>query len=68
MPDDQIDALPFLKFEEGSPELTYMRERRQALGGFLPQRRRTAAALEVPALSAFETLLKACLLYTSRCV
>jgi len=59
VPDDQIDALPYLKFEEGSPELTYMRERRQALGGFLPQRRRTAAALEVPALSAFETLLKA---------
>ncbi|MBL0168443.1 MAG: pyruvate dehydrogenase (acetyl-transferring), homodimeric type [Propionivibrio sp.] len=59
VPDDQIDALPFLKFEEGSPELIYMRERRLALGGALPQRRRTAAALEVPALSAFETLLKA---------
>ena len=29
---DQIDALPYLKFEEGSPELTYMRERRMALG------------------------------------
>jgi pyruvate dehydrogenase E1 component len=59
VPDDQIDSLPYLKFDEGSPELTYMRERREALGGFLPQRRRTAAALEVPALSAFETLLKA---------
>ncbi|MBK9027233.1 MAG: pyruvate dehydrogenase (acetyl-transferring), homodimeric type [Propionivibrio sp.] len=58
VPDDQIDALPFLKFEEGSPELIYMRERREALGGYLPQRRRTAAALETPALSAFETLLK----------
>ena len=56
--DSQLDALPFLKFEEGSPELIYMRERREALGGFLPQRRRTAAALETPALSAFETLLK----------
>ena len=53
VPDDQIDALPFLKFEEGSPELIYMRERREALGGYLPQRRRTAAALETPALSAF---------------
>ena len=59
VPDDQLDALPFLKFEEGSPEMTYMRERRMALGGYLPQRRRTAAPLEVPALSAFESLLKA---------
>ena len=59
VPDDQIDALPFLKFEEGSPEMTYMRERRMALGGYLPQRRRSAKPLEVPALSAFESLLKA---------
>ncbi|MBK7356249.1 pyruvate dehydrogenase (acetyl-transferring), homodimeric type [Propionivibrio sp.] len=58
VPDDQIDALPYLKFEEGSPELIYMRERREALGGFLPQRRRTAAPLEIPELSAFESLLK----------
>ncbi len=59
VPDDQIEALPYLKFEEGSPELTYMRERRMALGGYLPQRRRSAAPLEVPALSAFDSLLKA---------
>jgi pyruvate dehydrogenase E1 component len=59
VPDDQLDALPFLKFEEGSPEMTYMRERRMALGGYLPQRRRSAAPLEVPALSAFEPLLTA---------
>jgi pyruvate dehydrogenase E1 component len=59
VPDDQLDALPFLKFEEGSPEMVYMRERRMALGGYLPQRRRTATPLEVPALSAFESLLTA---------
>ena len=59
VPDDQLDELPYLKFEEGSPELAYMRERRQNLGGYLPQRRRSAAALEVPALSAFDSLLVA---------
>jgi pyruvate dehydrogenase E1 component len=59
VPDDQLDALPFLKFEEGSPEMTYLRERRMALGGYLPQRRRSAAPLEIPALSAFEPLLAA---------
>ncbi|HRF74706.1 MAG TPA: pyruvate dehydrogenase (acetyl-transferring), homodimeric type, partial [Accumulibacter sp.] len=57
--DDQLKALPYLKFEEGSPELTYMRQRRMDLGGYLPKRRRTAPALEIPDLSAFEALLKA---------
>jgi pyruvate dehydrogenase E1 component len=59
VPDDQLDKLPYLKFEEGSPELAYMRERRQNLGGYLPQRRRSAAALETPDLSAFDSLLVA---------
>ena len=40
-------------------EFIYMHERRQALGGFLHHRRRKADALQVPPLSAFETLLKA---------
>ena len=57
--DDQIESLPYLKFDEGSEELAYMRERRAALGGPLPQRRATAASLEIPPLSAFEPLLKA---------
>jgi len=59
IPDDQLEALPYIKFEEGSDELNYMRERRAALGGNLPQRRRTAAPLEIPSLSAFDPLLKA---------
>jgi len=58
VPDDQLEALPFLKFEEGSPELAYLRERRAALGGLLTRRLGKAAPLEVPALSAFESLLK----------
>ena len=35
-----------------------MSERREALGGFLPQRQKFAAPLEVPPLSVFEPLLK----------
>ena len=57
--DDQLESMPFIKFEEGSPELNYMRARRQDLGGYLPSRRRAAAKLEVPALSAFDAQLKA---------
>ena len=57
--DEQVEKLEFLKFPEDSKELDYMRARRMELGGYLPTRRRTAEALPVPALSAFEPLLKA---------
>jgi pyruvate dehydrogenase E1 component len=59
VPDDKLEEVPYVTFKEGSPELNYMRERRMALGGYLPARRRKAAPLEVPPLSAFEALLKA---------
>ena len=38
--------------------MKYLRERRQLLGGSLPQRRTTAPALTVPPLEAFESLLQ----------
>ncbi|ENO94982.1 pyruvate dehydrogenase subunit E1 [Thauera phenylacetica B4P] len=59
VPDDKLEELPYLKFEEGSPEYKYMMQRRMDLGGFLPQRRTQAAPLAVPALDAFAALLKA---------
>jgi pyruvate dehydrogenase E1 component len=57
--DDKLEELPFVKFEEGSPELNYMRERRMELGGYLPQRRAKAESLEVPKLEVFNPLLEA---------
>jgi len=59
IPDDKIEEVPYLKLEEGSPELNYMRGHRMALGGYLPARRRKAKPLEIPPLSAFDSLLKA---------
>jgi pyruvate dehydrogenase E1 component len=56
--DDEIPAMPFLKLAEDSPEMKYLRSRREALGGYLPQRRRKSSALEIPPLSTFERLLK----------
>ena len=53
IPDDQLLQYPYLRPEDGSPEAAYLKERRQALGGFVPSRRRTSEALEVPELSAF---------------
>jgi pyruvate dehydrogenase E1 component len=57
--DEELENLPYLKFAEDSPELKYMREHREALGGYLPQRRRKVEPLPVPALTAFDALLKA---------
>ena len=57
--DADLEKLPYLTFPEGSKELEYMRERRMALGGYLPSRRATAEPLPVPPLSAFDALLKA---------
>ncbi len=57
--DDTIDDIPYLTFDKDSPEAIYMHQRRQALGGFIHHRRRKADALQIPPLSAFDTLLKA---------
>ena len=59
IPDDKIDEVPYLTFAEDSPEFAYMQERRKALGGTFQCRKTSADALEVPPLSAFESLLKA---------
>ena len=62
VPDEALKdgAIPFLHPGKDSPEIEYMMERRKALGGFLPQRRRKAStSLEVPKLEAFERLTKA---------
>ncbi|MCB1795073.1 MAG: pyruvate dehydrogenase (acetyl-transferring), homodimeric type [Candidatus Competibacteraceae bacterium] len=57
--DEQLAEIPFVQFPEGSSELSYLRERRQALGGYLPSRRAKSAALEIPPLTTFDRLLKA---------
>jgi pyruvate dehydrogenase E1 component len=53
IPDERLLSYPYLRPEDGSPEAVYLKERRQALGGHVPARRRTSEALEVPELSAF---------------
>jgi pyruvate dehydrogenase E1 component len=57
--DDQIGAAPFYKPPPDSPELKYMHERREALGGFLPARKDQSEPLAVPDLDAFKPLLDA---------
>jgi pyruvate dehydrogenase E1 component len=56
--DQQVSEMPYLTFPEGSPVKKYMHERRAALGGYLPARRRKSQSLEIPPLATFERLLK----------
>jgi len=56
--DADLESVPYLKFAEGSKEQAYMKERRQALGGDRPRRRRRAEPLEAPPLQAFAKVLE----------
>ncbi len=57
--DDKLADIPFFKPAENSPEMKYLQERRRALGGYLPQRRKVAdEKLAVPALEAFNAVLE----------
>ena len=56
IPDESLADAPFYKPDEDSPEIRYMRERREALGGYLPVRLADVPKVEVPPLSAFENL------------
>jgi pyruvate dehydrogenase E1 component len=59
VPDEQLHDIPFFKPADDAPEIKYLHERRQALGGYLPQRRMKAdEALPVPDLSAFHAVLE----------
>ena len=56
--DEQLSQLPFYRPAEHTPEMKYLHERRQALGGYLPKRRAKADELfKVPALEAFKAVL-----------
>ncbi len=54
--DEQVENLEYVKPEKNSPEIQYLQDRRKALGGYLPQRKKFAAPLEVPPLSDFKAL------------
>ena len=55
---EELADLPYYHPGEDSEEIKYMQARREALGGYLPQRRVQSNPLEVPPLEAFQSLLK----------
>ena len=57
--DEEVADLPYYKFAEDSVELKYMKERRAALHGFVPQRlEKFTTKLEIPSLGAFDAITK----------
>ncbi len=56
--DDQLADLPFIRPPEGSPEESFLKERRKAQGGPVPYRQLVHGSLPAPPLQAFKALLK----------
>ncbi|MDA0334598.1 MAG: pyruvate dehydrogenase (acetyl-transferring), homodimeric type [bacterium] len=52
--DAEVDGLPFYRPPEDSPEIRYLLERRQALGGFVPRRRVTGPPAQTPKADLFD--------------
>jgi len=55
--DAEIAGVPFYRPDADSPEMKYLHDRRRALGGYMPARRRQAPPLPSPAVEAFKAML-----------
>jgi len=59
IPDSELAKIPFYKPADDTPEMKYLHERRQALGGYLPKRRvRAEESFTVPPLETFKAVLE----------
>jgi pyruvate dehydrogenase E1 component len=54
--DDEVAGAPFFRPPDSSPEIQYLHQRRQELGGYVPSRVVRAEPLEIPSEAAFEDL------------
>jgi pyruvate dehydrogenase E1 component len=51
--DDEVAKAPFYRPAEDSPEMRYLRERREALGGYVPSRPLQGPTLKTPSLADY---------------
>jgi pyruvate dehydrogenase E1 component len=56
--DEEVKDLPFYRPPDDSPEMQYLKERREKLGGYVPHRQVLARPLNAPPLSDFGEALK----------
>ena len=57
IPDDQLKSVPYYKPSDDSPEIRYLKKRREELGGFVPKRRTDSPSLVAPSLELFSSRL-----------
>ena len=55
--DEEVVKAPFYKLADDSPEMKYMRERREKLGGPVPSRPTEAAPIEVPTFEEYRKIV-----------
>jgi pyruvate dehydrogenase E1 component len=56
---EEVEGLPYFKFDEDSPEMKYLREKREALHGYMPVRlAKSTHDLPAPPLKAFDAITK----------
>jgi pyruvate dehydrogenase E1 component len=58
IPDDELEAIPFKRPSENSPEMAYLREIVERRG-HIPARRRLSAPLQAPGLDSLESHIRA---------
>jgi pyruvate dehydrogenase E1 component len=52
--DERVAEAPFYRPPEDSPEMVYLRERRKALGGYVPSRSTQPVTIKLPRLTDYE--------------
>lgn len=55
--DENLESLPFYRPAENSPEIRYLKQSREKLGGFVPQRRIKSMSIPTPSLETLKTIL-----------
>jgi pyruvate dehydrogenase E1 component len=56
--DAELEEVPYYRPAPDSPEMRYMRQRREELGGLIPARRQELEHLEAPGIESFASQLK----------
>ena len=56
--DSELKDVPYYRPAPDSPEMRYMKQRREELGGLIPARRKELDLLQTPELSVFDNQLK----------
>jgi len=56
--DVELEDVPYYRPAPDSPEMRYMRQRREELGGLIPARRQELERLEIPAIESFASQLR----------